>query len=270
MPTLYRIRIYKNYAGSGKRGMFSNTYEISTDQALDSPEMLATVNAFVNCERQISMTTVVFDRAVVSYLHAGDVPNNSGRFRSVPLNNAQGMVVEDAGDDQVHELPAELCLVGEAGSGTGRTSRHLYRGAVRAAMYKVVSGEAVLIANMDDRANIFTAALIGKPGFKWVTVHKKNGAEQGTSDVTQFGFTGIEAKQRTNNRRKKSEPATSLAGIVKQVIEGQILLAAGKAAWNLIKARTASTAIPAIAQTLEEELIAAGVSAAEAAAIAAI
>lgn len=259
--TLYHIRSYKNYQGLGKFHQFSNSYYILSALALTDPKIRAAAQAFMNSERNITTTSVTFDRIVASYANAADVPSGANRFLRVPGKGATGNVVEDAGDDQLHELPSELCLVGQASTGSGGSGNHLYRGAVRAGMYKVVAGSPILIVSMDDQASAFKSGLIGQTDWTWVSHSKHKNGNVVNAPVTDFSFVGIESKQRTNNKKKKTAQTGTLANIMHYGGEVAQGIGALGAAYQLYKATQSGGAIGTVFTTVTEALEALGLEA---------
>lgn len=138
---VFTVRIYKRLVGRQDLE-WANSYELrATASNADGPGALNdAVAALVGWEKNIHLSDVEYDRAVVSTYVPDGQPYDPTAFLSVPIVSTNGS--RSLGGSQA--LPLQMCLLIRKQVAYGRNGRNLYRRCLIETEVAAFSGDPVL------------------------------------------------------------------------------------------------------------------------------
>jgi hypothetical protein len=154
MPAFFRISIYKDWLALSD-APWVNTYEIQSDQNLTPAEIggAGVVELLAGAEKELHLTSVLFDRGVISSYAEDSNPYNPASFVTVPLSGfGTRSVFTDALDlNAVFKVRRVV--------GSGRSGKLAYRGCL---------AEADVSANNSGRWSLSAGSSINSGGADWL------------------------------------------------------------------------------------------------------
>lgn len=217
---LYSVRIFGSYGGPSGKDEFSNTYEVQTDEALDSGKLENAALALMDFHRKLSCATLFISRATIS-TYEKDSGTGQDTFRTVPYGQA-GLFPDDANSDI---MPPEIVLVLNLQTGIGRTGKKYLRGFANNQYIFFRGGTVGLVPafepnNFTPAVTALTNALI-TADVSLVVIRKYQGGQTvKIVDAIQLG--GVSFRQR--DRRTKAKIARNEAGLLAQLGDAVELL----------------------------------------------
>lgn len=233
---IYGIKIYKNWGGAGSNGEWSNGYHIDTEDALDSPGVLAHVMLFANTEKNRSLDQVIFSRAVVTQYHVGAAQDPKPLPLVVPLgfSGVVANVVANGANDTT--LPLGLVVRLAHAPALGRYGVNEYRGMIGSNGWKMEGGNPVVTTDIGTvLRNEFELCKTAADS-KWVIPATKPDEDGAPGRViTAIRFLGIGSRDRRNSSKKKLGSNSTTAAVVETLKIGAETLIAGLGAFTVLK-----------------------------------
>jgi len=199
---LYTIRIFKSWGGRSSRGQWSNTYHINVEFAIDSPEMIAAVNAIANREKNFHLAQVHMMRAVVSTYQKEGRKGHPEAVNPIELAGV-GLRAIPAGIDP---LPLDVAFVIKSKASFGRSGQMKFRGVLLESDV-VAGGQGNFTmpgpVNWGGGADL-QAAIAGPPA---IGLSLPGAAANGlpSRPITNFTNAGVLVQKTKNKRKKKTD-----------------------------------------------------------------
>jgi hypothetical protein len=142
---IWMLKIYKAFGGRTADRLWSNTYDIATEEDITSPAWLPLINVIATREVLVHSTNCHMMRAVLSTLDEEN-PQQPKALRVVEL---QGVGQRGIPADQI-QLPLDMALKVKKAVAYGRSGTLFYRGVLHSGDVTVgAGGIATLKAPMD-------------------------------------------------------------------------------------------------------------------------
>lgn len=209
--------------------MWSNTYVIGTESALNSPAMLTDVGELVAFEKKAHLPAVFYMRAVISTLqHEGAYDPNAVRTIELTGNGTRGGIPNDP-----QALALDVALGVKLQGVTGRAALMLYRGALMETdVEKGDRGKFNLVTDITQFPLAVTEFFAAGHAWNLLIANKRTGQENTVRPVSAISLGGVVIKKHDIHSQKKV-PKTG-GGIVAG-IEKVLPVVAGIAAAVLTK-----------------------------------
>lgn len=127
---IYQLKTFKSWNGRSPRNQWNNTYEFSSENALESAGMSTTVQEFVQFEKEMSHPKVNFMRATVTLIEAAKDGYQPAELRVLDLAGVGEAPYNTEGDP----LDLNLALAIKRFGGLGRSGTIYLRGALTEGM----------------------------------------------------------------------------------------------------------------------------------------
>lgn len=173
MPNdVFRLKIYKSWAGRSNQGNWVNDYEIVTGLAIDAPDWNDIISRFRHFEANLHLQPVNFMRAVLSTVRQDKqiYPRN---LRVFPLAGNGGRPIPQGSS----ALPLDIALSIQKQILFGRSGRLLLRGALHTGNLAIAAGGVPTLAPdtlaQGDLVNAMSQInqAIAAGTFRWVVLH---------------------------------------------------------------------------------------------------